>query len=106
VRVRILKYPIPQPDNEGVVTIRLPIGARVLSFGQDGDGTLCLWAEVSTDNAKAFEQSGHSDPHLYRFVNTGVEFTRQGEYVQTVPFYAFAQATIIWHIYELPRSTT
>lgn len=42
---KIYKYPLV-PLADGIVRIEMPKHAKVLSFGRDPRGALCIWADV------------------------------------------------------------
>lgn len=96
----VLKYPIPVPGKDGLVTLHLPMHSRPLHFDFDGNGRLCLWAQVDVEAAHAFAQPNFDEARTYRFVNTGKEFTAKGEYTQTL-IDRHSQQGIVWHIYQL-----
>lgn len=86
----IWKYELTVNDMQEVM---MPSDAKVVSFGTDPNGVVCIWALVETDNsilplhARLFRLAGTGHPlppniHDYRFIGT----TNMGMYV--------------WHLFE------
>lgn len=86
---RVWKFKVSPPDAEGRVTVELPSGAEVLSFGfQDGD--VVAWALV-----KGEKPSGKS-LRTFILVTTGYEFPVAGWFVQTL----MSRYGMVWHVFD------
>lgn len=81
---RIWKFPLALTDNQ---TIRLPVGAVILSAGLDPGDDLCLWVKVD-----AAEPAQHDVP--IRIVGTGNPMPEVGYFVGTV-----RQGRFMWHVF-------
>lgn len=103
----IWKFPVPVPNQDGLVKLHLPIGSEVLCFGKSHHNLgrdLVAWASCFEHNAHAFKESDHHETIPFLLVNTGKGFHGDGAtYVQTL-----AVGEIVWHIFQLagPRYIT
>lgn len=84
----IFKY---QLETEHLQTIKLPKGAKVLT-GADQRGTICIWAEVDTDN--------DPDPEERTFAIYGTGHPMK-EGVSHNFITTFFVGPFVWHLYEV-----
>lgn len=83
----IHKYKLQITDEQ---TIMVPGGSRVISTGLDGDGDLCVWAEVRTDFALA--------RRTIWIVGTGQPFPtmeNRGRFLGSV----LHEGSLVWHVF-------
>lgn len=83
----IYKYPLTIEDYQ---VVKMVAGGRILTAQTQGD-TLCLWAEVSTDNVPAYQAVG------IRIYGTGNPMPDDpGKYLSTVQLY---DGKLVFHVY-------
>ena len=86
----IWKY---QLEIDDVVTLHMPLGARILSL-QTQDNIPCLWAMVNPTNAK--------ERRHFVIVGTGHELPNNavdGTYIGTTQTH---DGRLVWHVFEFP----
>ena len=88
--ITIWKYEI-EPDLVNQV-YDMPAGAVILSFGLDGQGTMCFWARVDDEAPK--------ENHVVACVGTGWPIDHNASYV------CFFIGTVthgpyVWHLFDL-----
>ena len=91
--ITIWKYEV-EPDLVNQV-YEMPIGAIILSFGLDGQGKMCFWAQV--------DDSAQREGHLISCVGTGwpidivnSDLNRYANFIGTV-----ARGPYVWHLFDL-----
>ena len=84
---QIWKYPI-KPNEDGVMEIKVPLGAQPLHVGLDPQGTPCIWFLVDPINV--------GRPILVYCYMTGEDIPDIGDryYVGT-----FNKGVLVWHIF-------
>lgn len=86
----IWKY---QLEIDDVVTVQMPLGARILSL-QTQDNIPCLWAMVNPTNPK--------ERRYFLIVGTGHELPNsatEGTYIGTTQTH---DGRLVWHVFEVP----
>lgn len=83
--MQIYKYTVAPSDK--TQKLYVPRGTRIVSLGEDGNGDLCVWAEVGYGE----------DNHIsYAIVGTGWSFRTSGlEFKQTVVM----SSGLVFHLY-------
>jgi hypothetical protein len=86
--MRVFKYEIPIADES---KIRLPIGAQILSVGQQNKG-IYLWALVDPGEQRTKQ-------HIFRIAGTGHEIADMAEwkFIGTVMMY---DGALVFHVFE------
>ena len=84
------------PFKQGGDYVSMPVGAKVLSVGNDPQGQLCAWAEVDSDALK--------EQRFFVVIATGKEIPRYDAkfYVPRVDlkFYGTVLCPpFVWHVY-------
>lgn len=93
----IWKFQIPEPDAQGQIHIKMPVGAKVLHVGMQGThwlgaaGGACMWAEVNPEHDVEYRDfrvfaTGESIPedHAHPLAYRGTLITEG----------------FVWHVYE------
>lgn len=73
-----------------IVTLTMPIGARVVAVGRDPNGDPCLWAEV--------DELAHQRGRNFAVVGTGMPLPEDAQHIGTI--FATDLNPFIWHVYE------
>jgi hypothetical protein len=87
----IFKYKI-EPDFL-VQQIELPKGAKVLSFGVDGNDQLCFWADVNSQAPK--------EKHRVACVGTGWDISALFKVEQMRFIGTVTHGVYVWHLFDL-----
>ena len=94
--ISIWKYEV-EPDfiNQSYM---MPSGAIILSFGLDGNGKMCFWAQVDTEAPKV--------EHNIACVGTGWDLSalknEKNEYVGFIG--SVTHGPYVWHLFDLGAS--
>ena len=85
--MKIYKYQIPKPNDDGISYIEMPTCSEPLSVGLQGDN-MVLWAMVWSEHYK--------ENKVFIVVTTGVEYPYSGKFIGTIT----SSSGVVWHVLE------
>jgi hypothetical protein len=90
----VWKSVVPEPDKEGIASVKVPDDAQALTFAIDNDGNLVVWYMFEYERKIALWRDVS-----VKVVNTGEKFSGQDWLYRTT---VITKDWIVWHCFT-PR---